>query len=77
MEDISKKGIGRGLKIGVNGLGRIGKLTVWHHVARKWFDELVVNVGREVGTSMHDLAHYLERDSTYGSLGGYLCGYGN
>ena len=75
MEDISRKATGRGLKIGVNGLGRIGKLTVWHHVARKWFDELVVNVGREVGTSMHDLAHYLERDSTYGSLGGYLCGH--
>jgi len=75
MEDISRKGTGRGLKIGVNGLGRIGKLTVWHHIARKWFDELVVNVGREVGTSMHDLAHYLERDSTYGSLGGYLYGH--
>ena len=75
MEDISRKGTGRGLKIGVNGFGRIGKLTVWHHVARKWFDEIVVNVGREVGTSMHDLAHYLERDSTYGSLGGYLYGH--
>jgi len=75
MEDISRKGTGRGLKIGVNGLGRIGKLTVWHHVARKWFDEVVVNVGREVGTSLRDLTHYLERDSTYGSLGGYLYGH--
>lgn len=75
MENISREGTGRGLKIGVNGLGRIGKLTVWHHVARKWFDEIVVNVGREVGTSMYDLAHYLERDSTYGSLRGYLYGY--
>ena len=75
MEDISRRGTGRGLKIGVNGLGRIGKLTVWHHIARKWFDEVVVNVGREVGTSIHDLAHYLERDSTYGSLGGYLYGH--
>ncbi|MCF8053111.1 MAG: hypothetical protein K9L59_17875 [Desulfobacterales bacterium] len=25
-------------KLGVNGFGRIGKLTVWHHVARKHFD---------------------------------------
>lgn len=75
MEDISGKGSGRGLKIGVNGLGRIGKLTVWHHVARKWFDEVVVNVGRQVGTSLQDLSHYLERDSTYGSLGGYLFGH--
>jgi len=64
-----------GLKLGINGLGRIGKLTVWHHVARKRFSELVVNVGRQVGTSIDDIAHYLERDSTYGSLGGYLYGH--
>lgn|GEM_PF-4043108 len=37
------------LKIGVSGLGRIGKLTVWHHTGRKYFDELVVNIGREEG----------------------------
>jgi len=70
-----KKPATNGLKLGVNGLGRIGKLTVWHHVARKRVDELVVNVGREVGTSLDDIAHYLERDSTYGSLGGYLYGH--
>jgi glyceraldehyde 3-phosphate dehydrogenase len=64
-----------GVRLGINGLGRIGKLTVWHHVARKQFDELVVNVGREVGTSLHDIAHYLERDSTYGALGAYLHGH--
>ena len=63
------------VKLGINGLGRIGKLTVWHHVARKQFDELVVNVGREAGTSLHDIAHYLERDSTYGALGAYLYGH--
>ena len=34
-----------GLKLGVNGFGRIGKLTVWHHVARKFFDEIFVNIG--------------------------------
>jgi len=65
----------QGSRLGINGLGRIGKLTVWHHVARKGFDELVVNCGREVGTSLYDIAHYLERDSTYGSLGGYLYGH--
>lgn len=63
------------MKLGVNGLGRIGKLTVWHHVARKHFDELIVNVGRSVGTSLNDLAHYLERDATYGSLAAYLNGF--
>ena len=66
---------GTGLKLGVNGFGRIGKLTVWHHVARKYFQEIVVNVGRLVGTSLEDIAHYVERDSTYGWLHGYLYGH--
>ncbi len=64
-----------GLKVGVNGFGRIGKLTVWHHVARKYFDEIVVNIGRSAGTSLADIAHYVERDSTYGWLHGYLYGH--
>ena len=65
----------KGLKLGINGFGRIGKLTVWHHVGRKYFDELVVNLGRDVGGSLEDIAHYVERDSTYGSLHGFLHGY--
>lgn len=64
-----------GLKLGINGLGRIGKLTVWHHVGRKYFDELVVNIGRNAGTSLEDIAHYVERDSTYGRLSGFLHGF--
>jgi glyceraldehyde 3-phosphate dehydrogenase len=64
-----------GLKLGVNGFGRIGKLTVWHHVARKYFDEIVVNIGRQAGVSLADVAHYVERDSTYGWLHGYLYGH--
>lgn len=63
------------MKLGINGFGRIGKLTVWHHVARKHFEELVVNLGREAGTSLADVAHYLRRDSTYGSLEAYLHGH--
>jgi len=62
-------------KLGINGMGRIGKLAVWHHVARRYFDELVVNLGRETGTSFADVAHYLERDSTYGLLRCYLHGH--
>jgi glyceraldehyde 3-phosphate dehydrogenase len=61
-------------KLGINGLGRIGKLTLWHHVSRKYFKEIVVNIGREVGNSLHDIAHYIVRDSTYGSLPMYLRG---
>ena len=61
--------------LGINGLGRIGKLSLWHHVGRKYFNEIVINVGREVGTSMADIVHYIERDSTYGRLVAYLHGY--
>jgi glyceraldehyde 3-phosphate dehydrogenase len=63
------------LKLGVNGFGRIGKLTVWHHVARKFFGEIVVNIGRQAGSCLADIAHYVERDSTYGWLHGYLYGH--
>jgi glyceraldehyde 3-phosphate dehydrogenase len=63
------------MQLGVNGLGRIGKLTLWHHIGRKYFDDIVVNIGRDVGMSLKDIGHYLERDSTYGSLGSYLYGH--
>ena len=62
------------LKLGINGFGRIGKLSLWHHVARKYFSEMVVNIGRNVGNSINDIAHYVERDSTYGRLHGFLYG---
>jgi glyceraldehyde 3-phosphate dehydrogenase len=65
----------RGLALGVNGLGRIGKLTVWHHIGRKYFKEIVVNIGRNAGTSLADIAHYLERDSSYGLLRAFLHGH--
>ena len=61
--------------LGINGLGRIGKLTLWHHAGRKFFDEIVINVGREVGTGMDDLIHYIERDSTYGRLEAFIHGF--
>ena len=61
--------------LGINGLGRIGKLTLWHHVARKHFDEIVVNIGRQIGGGLEDLAHYIETDSTYGSLHSFMYGH--
>jgi glyceraldehyde 3-phosphate dehydrogenase len=64
-----------GKKLGVNGLGRIGKLTLWHHVDRKYFDEIIVNIGRQPGSSLEDIVHYVERDSTYGWLHGFLYGH--
>ncbi len=63
------------MKLGINGLGRIGKLTLWNQVARAYFSELIVNTGREVGMGLEDLAAAIERDSTYGSLGAYLYGH--
>jgi len=62
------------MKLGINGLGRIGKLSLWHHVGRKFFEEIVINVGREVGCGLQDVASYIERDSSYGRLGTYLHG---
>ncbi len=61
--------------LGINGLGRIGKLTLWHHVSRKVFKSLVVNIGRQAGQSLEDIAEYIERDSTYGSLARYIHGF--
>jgi len=63
------------MKLGINGLGRIGKLTLWQNIGRKYFDEIVVNIGRDVGTSLEDIVHYVERDSTYGRLHSYLKGH--
>ncbi len=63
------------MKLGINGLGRIGKLSLWHHVSRKHFSELVVNLGRQVGCGLEDIAASIERDSSYGRLGTYLHGH--
>lgn len=61
--------------LGINGLGRIGKLSLWHHAGRKYYDTIVINVGREVGKSFDDIVHYIERDTTYGRLEAFLNGY--
>lgn len=61
--------------LGINGLGRIGKLTLWYHLDRDDFDGFVVNVGREVGKSLDAVAQYLDKDSTYGTLHRYLGGH--
>jgi glyceraldehyde 3-phosphate dehydrogenase len=60
--------------LGINGLGRIGKLTLWHHLAHDSFDRIVINVGRPVGTSLQSVAEYMSKDSTYGPLHRYLGG---
>ncbi len=61
--------------LGINGLGRIGKLTLWYHLMSRHFDGVVINVGREVGKSLDDLVHTIGSDSTYGPLGRFLYGH--
>ncbi len=65
----------RPMKLGINGLGRIGKLSLWYHVSKKTFSEIVINIGRQVGKGLEDIAHAIEMDSTYGRLGAYLYGH--
>ncbi|MGQ9677230.1 MAG: glyceraldehyde 3-phosphate dehydrogenase NAD-binding domain-containing protein [Chloroflexota bacterium] len=60
--------------LGVNGLGRIGKLTLWYHLQTRHFDGLVINVGRGVGKSLTDIVDVIRTDSTYGSLAAFLRG---
>jgi len=60
--------------LGINGIGRIGKLTLWHHLGRDDFDRFVVNTGRPVGTSLESVVQYLSKDSTYGPLHRFLFG---
>ncbi|MBN2723823.1 MAG: glyceraldehyde-3-phosphate dehydrogenase [Deltaproteobacteria bacterium] len=61
--------------LGINGLGRIGKLALWRNLAVGHFQRIVINTGREVGKSLNDLASYAETDSTYGQLSRYLHGF--
>ena len=63
--------------LGINGLGRIGKLTLWYHLISRNFEGIVVNVGREVGGSLDDLVQTISFDSTYGSLNHFLYGHSN
>lgn len=62
-------------KLGINGLGRIGKLTLWHHLGNDDFDSFVINQGRQVGTSLDSVIEYLSKDSTYGQLHRFLYGH--
>ncbi|MBU4349848.1 glyceraldehyde-3-phosphate dehydrogenase [bacterium] len=60
--------------LGINGLGRIGKLTLWYHLQENHFDGFVINVGRQIGNSLEDIVHLLGTDSTYGAIEKFLFG---
>jgi glyceraldehyde 3-phosphate dehydrogenase len=61
--------------LGINGIGRIGKLTLWNHLNAGYFDSFVINTGRMVGQKPEDAIDYLVKDSTFGSLNRFLYGY--
>ncbi|KQC06887.1 MAG: glyceraldehyde-3-phosphate dehydrogenase [Candidatus Cloacimonas sp. SDB] len=60
--------------LGINGLGRIGKLTLWYHLISRNFDGIVINVGRVVGKGLEDLVQVISSDSTYGTLNHFING---
>ncbi len=60
--------------LGINGLGRIGKLLLWNQIHLRHFDGIVVNCGRVVGKNLDDLIQVIEMDSTYGSIHKFLYG---
>lgn len=61
--------------LGINGIGRIGKLTLWNHLNLAHFDGIVINAGRKIGKKKRDIVQYLTTDSTYGSLDRFLYGH--
>lgn len=60
--------------LGINGLGRIGKLLLWNQIHLRHFDGIIVNCGREVGKTLDDLLQVIENDSTYGNIHKFLFG---
>lgn len=62
-------------KLGINGMGRIGKLTLWQQLINGHFNSFIVNTGRAVGRELEDIIDYLLSDSTYGSLDHFLYGH--
>lgn len=69
-----KAGIKSKNYLGINSLGRIGKLTLWNQLVTRHFDGVVINLGRKTGKNIDDLIQALEKDSTYGDLGTFLYG---
>ena len=53
---MEKAAVKTGRTLGINGFGRIGKLSLWFNAASKRFDHIVVNPGREIGRGLEDVA---------------------
>ncbi len=62
--------------IGINGIGRIGKLLAWVISSMKEQEQIVISTGRGTGKTVEDLAVYLSYDSTYGPYDRFVYGFG-
>lgn len=60
--------------LGINSLGRIGKLVLWNQLVNRYFDGIVINLGRTVGKKPEDILDFLKTDTTYGTLTHFLYG---
>ena len=60
--------------LGINGIGRIGKLTLWNQLQIGNFEGYILNTGRKVGKSLSDIVDFLTTDSTYGSINNFFYG---
>ncbi|HOD17650.1 MAG TPA: glyceraldehyde 3-phosphate dehydrogenase NAD-binding domain-containing protein [Candidatus Cloacimonadota bacterium] len=60
--------------LGINGMGRIGKLLLWNMIHLRHYEGIVINCGREVGKELDDLIQVIENDSTYGNIHKFLFG---
>ncbi|MBN2797468.1 MAG: glyceraldehyde-3-phosphate dehydrogenase [Clostridia bacterium] len=63
--------------LGINGLGRIGKLVLWNQMIEKHFNGYIISIGRRAGRSLQDLIDFILNDSTYGGLDRFMYGYSN
>lgn len=61
--------------LGINGLGRIGKLVLWNQMIVDHFDGYIISLGRTAGKSLDDLIHFIMNDSTYGHLERFMYGF--
>ena len=59
-------------KVAINGLGRIGKMVLWHYVTNKPKNVEIVIANGGSGTS-EDLAYMLEFDSVHGKFPATIC----
>lgn len=61
--------------LGINGLGRIGKLVLWNQLIENHFDGYIISLGRTAGKSLQDMIDFILNDSTYGHLERFMYGY--